>query len=131
MNTKDSVTEFSVRQVFGIGGLLWAVRYWWRRTHAQRWEVVPARVEAREFLRFATNAGWFSVSYSYVFGGGRFSGELRKWMISTKTSKAESDPDTIEFSRRFPVNMQLQIRVDPSEPAKSVVDGPIWGSDAE
>jgi len=122
MNPHESLTEFAARQVFGIGELLWAGRHWCWQRRAHAWQAVSGRIESREFLRFATNAGWFSVSYSYTYGKGVFSGEFRKWIISRKTSKAESDPDTIEFSKHFPVGSQIRVRVDPQEPARSVVD---------
>ena len=122
MNSHDLLTELPARQVFGIGELLWAVRYWHWRRRAQDWQVVCGRIEAREFVRFATNAGWFSVSYSYAFREGTFSGEFRKWILSKKTSKAESDPDVIEFSKRFLVGSQIRVRVDPRQSARSVID---------
>jgi hypothetical protein len=113
-------TEFAARQVFGPGDLLWAIRNRLCQRKSQGWQVVPARVEAHEFLRFSTNAGWFSVRYSYAFGKEVFSGEMRKWIIARKTSRAESDPDTIELSKLFPVGSQIQVRVDPTQPARSV-----------
>lgn len=122
LDSHDSVTEFSTRQVFGIEQLLWTFRTWLWRRRARKWQVVPGSIAGREFLRLATNAGWLSLSYTYTFDRQVFSGELRKWIVSRKTSKAESDPDTIEFSRRFPVGSQIRVRVDPQQPARSVVD---------
>ena len=121
-NLHDLEPEFRVRQVFGIEQLIWAFRYWRWRRHVLNWQIVSGHIEAQEFLRFATNAGWLSVSYSYTFGKKVFSGEFRKWIISKKTSKAESDPDTIEFFKRFPVGSQVRVQVDPQQPTRSVVD---------
>jgi len=83
---------------------------------------VTAKIETHEFLRFATNAGWLSTWYSYTFRGGFFSGEFRKYIVAKKTSKAESDPETIALLRRFSVGSQIQIRIDPDRPAKSIVE---------
>ncbi len=123
MGSPDSaISELHVRQVFGIGEVLWAVLYRRWRKRAQDWPTVPGRIEAREFLRFATNAGWLNVSYSYTFQGAAFSGEFRKWILSKKTSKAESDPETIGLCRRFPLGPQITVRVNPLQLSRSVVD---------
>jgi hypothetical protein len=122
MNPCDPPTELLARQVFGLGELLWTIRHWWWQRNSRRWQAVSATVQAQEFLRFATNAGWLSVSYTYAFANEVFSGEFRKWIISKKSSKAESDPETIDFSRRFPLGSQIGVRVDPEQPGRSVAD---------
>jgi len=109
------------RQVTGVGELVWAIRRWWWERNSQSWQVAVGRVEACDFLRFATNAGWFSARYSYSFGTEVFSGEMRKWIIARKSSRAETDPDTIELSKLYPVGSQIRVRVDPKEPTRSVV----------
>jgi hypothetical protein len=122
MSLSEVPAEFPVRQVWGLEELLWAIRHRLWRKSSQSWQAAFGTVEACSFLRFATNAGWFSVSYSYAFGNELFSGELRKWIIARKTSRAESDPDTIEVSKLFPLGLQIRVRVDPKRPARSVVD---------
>ncbi len=39
-----------------------------------------------------------------------------------KTSTAATDPDTVELPKRFPDNAQIQVRVDPQHPDRSVAD---------
>jgi hypothetical protein len=51
-----------------------------------------------------------------------FIGELRHWIVATKTSIAESDPDTLAFSSRFPPGSSIQVRVDPSHASRSVAE---------
>jgi hypothetical protein len=122
LKRRDSLTEIPARQVSGIPELFWALRYWRWRRHSERWEVVDGRVAGREFLRFSSNGGWFSLTYTYIFGEEMHSGELRKWLMPKKTSKAETDPATAEFSERFPNNAQIRVRVDPQQPGRSVAD---------
>jgi hypothetical protein len=122
MNSHNSPTELPVRQVYGLMELVWTIRNWWWQRNSPRWQSISATVRALEFLRFSTNAGWLSVSYTFTVADQLFSGELRKWIISKKTSKAESDPDTIDFSKRFRVDSQILVRVDPDQPVRSVVD---------
>jgi hypothetical protein len=120
MRPHDSLVELPVSQVFGLTGLLWTIRYWRWRSISRRWQSVAATVQAQSFLRFATNAGWLSVSYTYTFADEVFTGELRKWIISKKTSKAESDPDTIDYSKRFPLGSRINVLVDPDRPRRSL-----------
>jgi hypothetical protein len=122
MKSHDSMTEFPVRQVIGLRELLWTLRYRRWKRHSQHWKIIPGRIEGREFLRWAPNAGWFAVVYSYKFDESMFGGELRKWIISKKTDAAESDPSTIDFSRLFPPSAQISVKVDPEHPNRSVVD---------
>jgi hypothetical protein len=121
-NSHDSVTTLAVRQVAGLGQVLWDCRRRFWRIRARKWHIVDATIAGREFLRFAANAGWLSLSYTYRYGEQLFSGEFRKWIISHKTSTAESDPETIAFSKRFPENSIIRVRVDPRDPTRSVVD---------
>jgi hypothetical protein len=122
LTDRDSPMGFPARQVFGIAELLWMIRCWRWKQHAREWEVVDGKVVGREFLRFSSNGGWFSLFYTYNFSGQIHSGELRKSMMSRKTSKAETDPDTVEFSKRFPDKLPIRVRVDPEKPSRSVVD---------
>ena len=93
---------------------------------AQALQLLPrarlTQVEGREFLRFATNAGWFSVHYTHDCSSETLVGETRTWIISKKTSKAESDPDTLQASKDYPPGPEIRLRVDPREPSRSVPD---------
>jgi hypothetical protein len=122
MNSFNSPNNLHVRQVFGLAGLLWTIQHWWWQRNSRSWQIASATIQAQEFLRFSTNAGWLSVSYSYTFADEVFTGEFRKWIISKKTSRAESDPDTIDISKRFPLDSKIPVRVDPEQPGRSAVD---------
>jgi hypothetical protein len=122
LNHRDSLTEIPARQVSGISELFWAIRYWRWSRNSQDWEIVVGKVAGREFLRFSSNGGWFSLDYAYVFDGQIHSGELRKWIMPKKTSTAATDPVTVELSKRFPDNAQIQVRVDPQQPDRSVAN---------
>jgi hypothetical protein len=122
LNYRDSTMEFPTRQVFGAAEILWAIRFWLWRLRSKRWKVVTGRVSGREFLRFATNAGWFSVHYTHDCSSETLVGETRTWIISKKTSKAESDPDTLQASKDYPPGSEIRLRVDPREPSRSVPD---------
>jgi hypothetical protein len=77
-------------------------------------------LEGREILRFAFNAGWLAVFYSYAIDAELFSGEVWMGMISRKSSTLERDPKTFEFFSRFPQGLQIRVRVHPEHPTQSV-----------
>ncbi len=122
MTIRDSITEFPVEQVWGLPQLLWSVGYRWRRMRSQKLPAALATIESRSFLRFSSNAGWLCVSYSYTVGEDVFSREVRKWWVSKVSSRAETDPVTVELSRQFPPGSRLQVRIDSDCAARSVMD---------
>lgn len=112
--------QISVRQVFGAGELFWAVQQSRLRPRSGSWPVVTATVEGRDILRFASNAGWLAVRYSYAFAGEVFSGELR--MGVRARNSLERDPNTSDFFSRFPQGSHIRVRVDPQNPIRSVAE---------
>lgn len=87
---------------------------------------MTGKFAGREFLMLFTNVGWFSLSYTYEFGGQVRSGELRKWMrAKRRTSLSKMATDSIQFSKRFPDDLQIRLRVNPRQPDSSVVGFPV------
>lgn len=123
---RDSLTEFPSRQAFGLPELFWAIRYWLWKRKSRGWDSVTGKFAGREFLMLFTNVGWFSLSYTYEFGGQVRSGELRKWMrAKRRTSLSKMATDSIQFSKRFPDDLQIRLRVNPRQPDSSVVGFPV------
>ncbi len=112
---------FPTSQVFGISEIVWSIRDYWYRRRSRQWQIAVATVDGREFLRWAANAGWFSICYTYSVGGEVFSGEFRFGIISRESS-AERDRRIIDFSARVPPGTRIQVRTDPSNPMRSFAE---------
>ena len=107
---------YTVRSVFGYSEILWSLRQIVRRRCSGTWSPVRATVEGYEFLAAGQN-GWLVIFYSYEFAGERYSGEVRTWLMVRYPGQEESVCDVI---RRFPRGAQIDVRVDPRRPARSV-----------
>jgi len=75
-------------------------------------------VEGYELLMASQN-GWIVVFYSYQFEGRSFSGEWRKWHLSTFSS---IESQTEKVKARFPIGAKVTVRIDPNNPTRSIAE---------
>ena len=109
---------YPVRSVFGFPELAWSLRQWARKRGSRAWVRVSGVVEGYELLLAGQN-GWFVILYSYGFNGQEYSGEYRRWLLFSLSSR---EVQTEKVIRQFPRGKCIPLRVDPQQPSSSVVD---------
>jgi hypothetical protein len=109
---------YPVRSTFGFPDLFWSVRQWAKKRRSGSWERVAGTVEGYELL-LARENGWFVIFYSYTYGSTQYSGESRRWLLFSFSSQ---ETQTGKVMKRFPRGATIAVRVDPQDPAQSVVE---------
>lgn len=107
---------YPVRSVLGYAEIAWSFRQWILRRRSTQWPNAAGTIEGYELLAARDN-GWFVVFYSYTFGGERFSGEWRKWLLFTFSKPEKSLQDIVD---RLPIGTHIAVRVDPTNSGRSV-----------
>jgi uncharacterized protein DUF3592 len=107
-----------IRNALGYGELFWSLRQWLTRRRSSQWSQVLGTVEGYELLMASQN-GWLVVFYSYELDGRRFSGEWRKWLLFSFSSV---ESQTGRVTARLPVGARIGLRVDPSDPSRSIAE---------
>src|SRR5205823_378727 len=109
---------YPTRWVFGFPQFAWSLRQWARRQRSTAWVPVRGVVDDYELL-LARQNGWFLILYSYEIDGTQYSGEYRKWLLFSFSSQ---EAQTEKVMKRFPRGAAIRLRVDPKNPARSIVD---------
>jgi len=105
-----------VRNALGYAEFLWSCRQLFMRRKSSQWAQALGTVEGYEFLS-ANQNGWLVVFYSYEIDGKPFAGEWRRWLLFGPSS---IETATEKITSRLPVGAKIELRVDPSNPSRSI-----------